>query len=426
MNLLVRSALHALSRNRVAAIAFGAGAFVLAACESAGTGSGTNPSSLGFLANGVPVTTPTPVYSFQSYTAPPGFDDTKITGINDDKGTGKTITDPEVPPIVGVYYGVGTNQKYNSFYALRMTNGLYGPSMPYPPGAPSGVSVYISAINQNEANHTWGAAGYSPPIPGSYGGVCTSTYCGLIYDPKALTKLGKLYQVQDPSTGTRPCSATYLSGTSPSTVQVGYYTDNNCKAHAFEEYKYPGVLPQFVSFQFPSSLGCSATGQSWAYGINRLGDVVGACTTPSGSEIGWEYVDFQYSPIVVNGLWTQALGINPPDQMVGSYKDSTGMHGFVGSANANGTGLGTVYTINYMVGTMKYPTVVNSISILQTLVGWYYNNGTTANSPVTGFIATCDKSKMQCPSNAATTSDLSEGRRSTSARGIGSANRQRP
>lgn len=423
MNLLVRSALHALSRHRVAAIAFGAGAFVLAACESAGTGSGTNPSSLGFLAEGVPVTTPTPVYSFQPYIVS-GAVNTKITGINDDK---PGSSEAAAPPIVGVSYGAGSNPKYSSFIALKnaTTKNLYGGATPYPSGTPSGSSVYISAINQIARNSTWGVAGFSSPFSGSYGGGClqTSKYCGLIYDPQAPTKL---YQVQYPNSGVTPCSSTYLYGTMSSAVQVGYYTDLSCNAHAIEEYKYPGVgvRPQFVEFQL-SSLGCNGV-QSWAYGINRLGDVVGACTTSSTSGlpamIGWEYVDFKYSPIIVNGLWTQALGINPPDQVVGSYKDSTGMHGFVGKANANGTGLGTFYTINYMVGSVKYPTVVNSISILQTLVGWYYNKGTSANSPVSGFIATC--TPTQCPFGSS--SDLSKRGRSTSARGIRSANRQRP
>jgi hypothetical protein len=413
MNLLMRSALHALSRHRVAAIAFGAAASVLAACESAGTGSGTNPSSVGALSNGVPLTTSGLGYSFQSYIVGAN---TKITGINDDKNGLN-------PPIVGVDYGTGSNPKYTSFIAfLSSYSGTqYGPSAPYPSGTPPGSSVYISAINDIASGGNYGVAGFSPPFDLKNGCTSTSRYCGLIYDPKVSPKL---YQVQDPSTGTTPCSATYLSGTSASTVQVGYYTDALCNAHAIEEYKYPGASPQFVKFQL-SSLGCNGV-QSWAYGINRLGDVVGACTTSSTSGlppmIGWEYIDFQYLPIIFKDptthqlLWTQALGINPPDQVVGSYEDSTTnhvMHGFVGKDN------GTVlYSVNYTAGGKTYPTVANSISILQTIVGWYYN---TPNS-LAGFIATC--TTTTCPFG--NSSGLSRRGGSTSARGIGSAIRQRP
>lgn len=367
--------MHGVSRHRLAAITFGAGASLLAACQSGTTGSGTIPSSLDVLSKGAPRVAPT--YSFQPYSV--GYN-TQITGINTD-------TKGVAPPIVGVSYGADST-KYASFIAFKTSasSPQYGNPAPYPPATPPGLSLYISAVNNIARQNTYGAAGFSPPYSGSYGGGCgyANKYCGFIFDPQLSPKQ---YQVRDPHVGSGSCAATYLYGTDGSAIQVGYYTDVSCNAHAIEEYKYPNLSPQFIEFQLPSSLGCG--NQSWAYGISHYDDVVGSCTVGSSKSklMGWKYSDFNYLPIKFPGATsTQALGINAGGQVVGTYKQcssSCTVHGFVTKKNDT-----TFYTVDFTTSTKAYPTVVNAISTLQTIVGWYYN-GTTANS-VTGFIGTCN------------------------------------
>ena len=358
MNLLERPALHALSRHRVAAIAFGAGAFVLAACESAGTGGRTNPSALGILAKGAPVTASTPSYSFQPYVYETY--NTKITGLDDDKN-GKPLS------ISGNYYSAGSNNQPHSFISTSSSSsaGTYSGPTPYPPNARP--NTYISALNDIETtSSTYGGVGFSPPFDPTYGCASTSNnhLCGVIYDPQNHTTAGHLYQVRDPNEGTGSCAATYLYGTYGSAIQVGYYTDANCNAHGIEEYKYPHGDPQFVDFPQSqlSSVGCDGV-QSWAYGINHDDVVVGACTSSSTNGpkmIGWRYKDFNYSSIVMldahnKQLWTQALGVNSAGLVVGSYEDSSAvhkMHGFV-------SGQSTFYTVDYTAGGVDDATVVN-------------------------------------------------------------------
>ena len=90
-------------RRRFAAILFGAGAFVLAACESANTGSGANPSSLGVLPEGVADPAITTCGDCYLYPVGPfvgfGGSNTRITGLsNDSKVTSGTIKVPSCTP----------------------------------------------------------------------------------------------------------------------------------------------------------------------------------------------------------------------------------------------------------------------------------------------------------------------------------------
>jgi len=68
-----------------------------------------------------------------------------------------------------------------------------------------------------------------------------------------------------------------------------------------------------------------------AYGVNNLGQVVGACTNADGSSSGFIYSGGIYTVFSYPGsVSTWAMGINDDGQIVGSYEDSsTNIHGFV-------------------------------------------------------------------------------------------------
>ena len=410
MNLLLGSTLHPLSRRRFAAIAFGAGAFILAACQGAGTGSQAIPSFLGALTKGNHAATNSPVYTFLSYTD--GKANTQLTGINDDKNN------------VYVSGVTTTTAGYNSFvaaFSTPATGPSLGPPASDPPGAPKGSNIYISDLNDDSNGTNYTSVGFAPLFNSTYR--CTAgtrtPICGVIYDPN---RMPHLYQVQDGSVGTGKCAATYLHGTYDSDIHVGYYTKastasgNLCVAHAIEEYNYRSpsgaIEPQFVRFQFPSTWSVNS---SWAYGINLRGDVVGAYTnssTANAPKIGWEYSNFSYFKIKVpNATSTQAFGINASEsgqQVAGTYEDSTGgMHGFV---TAGGGESYSYYSIDDPVGKATF---INDINAQQVIVGWYESGGP---SSLTGFVAACKHTTTvnsnHCPDGGST--------------GTGSAIRLRP
>jgi hypothetical protein len=371
-------------------IAFGVGAFVLAGCQGLGKTFDTIPSSLGISPNYEPGKEP--VYSYFSYTFKKN--NVKITGVNDDKG-GAGIH------IVGDYYGAST--KYSGFTSAGDGITFSSPS-PDPTNTPSNSNIFVTSFNDIESNSHYFSVGYSPPF-GSGCTTATANFCGVLYDPKATTGSGThIYEIADPKgVGTGSCAATYLQGTSATGIQVGYYTKisgGNCVAHAFEEYSYPTTgangVPQFVEFQFPANWVVT---NSWAYGTNRLGQVVGACictslTTGAQQMIGWKYDNFNYVQIQIpTATSTQALAVNGNGLVAGAYNTGTAAsHGFVGGSG------NYYYPVDYTDSSQKtYSTVISGYGPQEDIVGWYQaGNGLTA-----GFIGTCEKTANDCPSQLA-------------------------
>ena len=73
-----------------------------------------------------------------------------------------------------------------------------------------------------------------------------------------------------------------------------------------------------------------ATAGTWAQGINDLGQIVGTYADSSG-EHGFLYSHGQYTtlndPLATAGTWAQ--GINNLGRIVGYYGDGSGYHGFL-------------------------------------------------------------------------------------------------
>ena len=411
---LMRWFLHGARRHQVAAIAFGVGAFVLAACEGTGTGSGTIPSSLSLLANLAAATKPNPVFTFVSYSVT-GPDNTVITGIDNNKGGGNNPT-----IVVGDDYNQATGfPVYKSFEAalISTASGItIGSPTTEPPSPWPTKGIYLTADTaiSNPSNTYQYAVGFAKkftPSPCNAGPVC-----GVIYEPNG----NNLSQIADPKAGSSTCSAmylsgTYLRGTNGSKIQVGYYTDSSCTAHAIEEYTYPGVTTtsrsttHFVEFHFPWYVH-----DSKAFGISDYGDVVGTFTiVQGGAETGWLYQDLHYTTLPQLGYSTQALGVSTNDYVVGSYQTcaTCTSHGFMW-----GHGISDA-PLDYSVSN---PTVINDITgDAKTIVGWYAHG---SHGFYNGFVGTCEK--PNCPGDGA--KRYSRRDYATSAGGVTSATRPQP
>jgi hypothetical protein len=388
MNSFLGSALRVLTRHRLGAIAFGTGAFMLAACQ----GAGTIPSSISLLANPSAATKLLPGFNVYASDNNPAFNNTIITGIDNNK---------TFPVIVGDYYNKSAGfPAYEGFQApLTSTtkNVSIGSSIAEPPTPYPTAGIYIAAdtaINKPTGAPNQYAVGFATPFGSS---PCNKgLVCGVVYDPNG----NNASQVAAPGVGsTRTCSKTYLSGTylygtDGSKIQVGYYTDSGCHAHAFEEYSYANLAttksnPLFVEFKFPWTVV-----DSMAYGINDYGDVVGAFdTVANGPKTGWIYQDLRYKQIQI-GKSTQALavssnavtptGVASGDVVVGSYQGCT-----VTSNNCQPHGFiwknGTSSTIDYPGATGG--TVVNDITgDTSTIVGWYVHG---IHGYFNGFVEMC-------------------------------------
>lgn len=410
----------------LAAILFGAGAFVLAACESFTTGSGVNPSSPGIL----PKSLARPAMLMKCYlgtgTDPcwklysvgpfstVGGGNTRLTALtNDSKAT--TFSDTKnvptcTPTIVGISFAT-TSEPYSFIAAPNNTAcdstnlGQYTKPTPYPP-SPHNKGTYLSGIY---GAYTVGYAPSTTSIPGCSSG----TVCGLIYDPGETSTSGQLFQVQHPNS----CS-TYLYGTSDTRIQVGYYTKGaSCVPQAVEEYS-PSTSsqqPPYCSSPPFSSSSCgpqfadllpSGT-SSKAFGINAEGDVVGT-DTATGGTVSWEFHGLNYVPVTsyegVSNM--QALGISFAGIVVGSYADIIGTHGFVQNNSST-------FTIDFPGSNF---TVVNAINTQEEIAGWYKGSNPSIS---TGFVGFCHVSQpSNCPGDNGTNLSTLKG-------GLGSAMRPR-
>ena len=126
----------------------------------------------------------------------------------------------------------------------------------------------------------------------------------------------------------------------------GYFADANGWHGSVRE-----AGGKFTTFDVPG-----AVGQTYAFGINTLGSVVGRAVLGNGQNVGFvrgpngEITTFN----VLGANVTQAFGINDWGQIVGTYQDATGVyHGFlrdpsggIESINAPATSYTTARGIN--------------------------------------------------------------------------------
>lgn len=109
-------------------------------------------------------------------------------------------------------------------------------------------------------------------------------------------------------------------------------------------------------------------------GINDAGDVVGYEYTPSSTQSFFRDASGNYQTIYVPGsVYTEALGLNDLNQVVGSYYDGTNSYGFLWS--------GGIFTTLTEPG--EAYTVATGINDAGDIVGFATNNGFTDE----GFLA---------------------------------------
>jgi hypothetical protein len=285
------------------------------------------------------------------------------------------------------------------------TNQTPGPPAPEPPGH-SPPDVYLNAPSSNPFKGNIYSVGYLPAGTKSSAQCPRSSAvtCGFIYNPANPPSSIASY-LQDPKEGsTKTCGGTYLSGTMGADIQVGYYmslsTTNKCVAHAVEEYRVSNSTglsgPQWIDFQLPSSLLTQINSHgtitnSWAYGINDNGDVVGAFTTSDmGTSknpfyIGWKFKAFNYSPIQYGAPGTGALSTVAQDigfdqTVVGWYTDGGKIHGFQvfkGQHTEDYKSKDNVETMVYGYNDEAY------------MVGAYRIDSASGPGPWNGFVAQC-------------------------------------
>ncbi len=165
---------------------------------------------------------------------------------------------------------------------------------------------------------------------------------------------GSFTTVTDPKTTSKP-TFNQLLGRNNAGEAVGFYNDAKGHSHAYE---YNVNSKKFVAITPPNAVSAVASG------INDEGDVVGTLTTAKGATEGFVLKGVTYTDFEINGsTLTQVFGVNDILQIVGSYVDGAGMHGFVESHT------GVVTTLDDPNG--PNGTVVNGINNGGTLVGFY-------------------------------------------------------
>ncbi len=281
-----------------------------------------------------PSQTPYP-FTYQTIDDPSSPDFTRVTGIN---SLGK---------IVG-YWGSGSQSDpahgfdaaspYTKFTALNYP----GAVNTFPSGLSTNNLIAGYFLDDFTGEHTWGFM--------QNHGIWT------------------LYK--DHMTPKGPSSVCELLAVNNSTTAVGFYTDSYGINHPFEL-----AVPKFHNFKPPGFVSSEATG------INLRGDVTGTGSTASGNE-GWLLRNGTYYDIAYPGATaTSVLSLSWQDQVVGSYVDSKGTHGFVLSSSWS---YGNRYWQSIDEPKAAGTTVVTGINNHHEIVGWYID----ADGHTNGFAAT--------------------------------------
>lgn len=366
--------LLSLSRRRLAAVLFGAGALAVGACSSPSTewwlGSGASSTQASYER---PLTEPTAVFVFSpiSYMGK----NTEVTAINDESS------------IVGIFEK--PSGQYSSFTApcgntanpYQICNPPTFSPVPYSPGPDDGT--YLNANDNTDPQSL--DAGYviSPPLTT---GISCAT-CGALYDKNANGGTG-IWEplLQDPNeANSGPCAVTKLLGIGDPQIAVGYYeisTSSGCKMQAFEEYRTNGNR-EFVNFNVPGATSSIATG------IDNGGDVVGTAIVPVGGlpiQEGWYYSEFKYTLFYVGDQMTsntEPTDLNWVGLIVGNYTDSNGAHGFLAKIGSQLQTAPPYATID----DGSYGTFINSITASYRIIAGWYRTDTAGDTK--GFVGSC-------------------------------------
>ena len=185
---------------------------------------------------------------------------------------------------------------------------------------------------------------------------------------------GVFENLNDPKTPHMAGSVNQLLGVNDNGVAVGFYNDAAGNSHAYQVNQATGV---FTAIKIPGAVSATATG------ISRGGYIVGFAKDAAGTTSSWmlapggQLTTYQFP----GGSNTQAFGINPQKQIVGSYLDGNGVqHGFV-LTNPQGP-KSHWQSIDDPNGVGS--TVVNGINGAGDLVGFY----TDAAGNTDGMLAT--------------------------------------
>jgi hypothetical protein len=185
---------------------------------------------------------------------------------------------------------------------------------------------------------------------------------------------GVFENLNDPKTPHMAGSVNQLLGVNDNGVAVGFYNDAAGNSHAYQVNQATRV---FTAIKIPGAVSALATG------INKAGYIVGIATDAAKVTTSWlrsptgQLTTFQFP----GGSDTQAFGINPQKQIVGSYLDGHGvMHGFVLTSPQGPKSVWQKIDDPHGVGS----TVVNGINGAGDLVGFY----TDAAGNTDGMLAT--------------------------------------
>jgi hypothetical protein len=189
---------------------------------------------------------------------------------------------------------------------------------------------------------------------------------------------GAFTSYSDPNTPHKTGSVNQLLGINNAGIAVGFYVGSLGNAHAVELNQATGV---FTTLTAVNALGPN----SFATGINAVGDIVGYTMNSSGT-FGWLLKAGQLTAFQFPGsLPTMALGVNGNDEIVGSFTDAADdTHGFTLKDPTGPVSHWQQIDDPNAVNTPGAGTTVNGLNGAGDLVGFY----TDAAGNVDGMLAT--------------------------------------
>jgi hypothetical protein len=254
------------------------------------------------------------------------------------------------------------------------------------------VSGIVGAIGSGAISSPF--AGYTSSLPYSsflsqvfpkaVGTVATSlsatTVAGYVINPQQLAGTWAFVQIaglwtifKNHKEGTGKNAVTEILGVNDSGLAVGFFKNGSGVSIPVEIII---AFEQFANLSPPGGKSAQATG------INDLGDVSGWEGTSNRSVGFLMRVGTYYTFLYPNASTTEAFGLNGQDQIVGYYRDSSGMrHGFILTNPTKGGSQQVWQPIDEPNG--KRGTVVTGINDDDHICGYYVD----ANGVQHGFVA---------------------------------------
>ncbi len=255
--------------------------------------------------------------------------------------------------VIAGYFGSGADAQHpNKGYVLRPP---YGQANYTNENFPGSAQTQVTGLNnQGDTSGFWVTANGTNHGFVEWNGVFSS-----YNDPKTPHMAGSVNQ---------------LLGVNNNGQAVGFYNDAAGNSHAYQVNQATRV---YTAIKIPGAVSAVATG------ISKGGYIVGFAKDSAGTTSSWmlapggQLTTYQFP----GGSDTQAFGINPQKQIVGSYLDGNGvMHGFVLTNPQGPTSHWQSIDDPNGVGS----TVVNGINGAGDLVGFY----TDAAGNTDGMLAT--------------------------------------